>query len=451
MLVQLPTEVLETIVKHITYERDINSLARSCQCLYGKLNSVLLWRNHLLVIRAILDEAIGAKDNDTISLIETRLPNLLGSLQDYLVRCYPATQHSALAWAAQKDTLQTISKALSAGIDVAFMCSLESLIHVASENDSESVLRLLLSLDGTDINCKDKYGHTALHSAAKANALRSATILIASEADQSIKCLYGESALHLAARSASVDVMKLLIQNGADICARRMDLCTPLSCASEQKHLAPVELLLRLGADPNVEGVQGLTALMRAAKTGSPEVIRLLRQYGAKTGATLTDGRLALDIAADAGNISTLKALLHQSEADLLRLKRHGLTSLIIQCRKGNRQIVELLLEHGADADVVAVDGRSALSQAVVYRQADILKLLLQHGAKVNLTNHDGVTALALAVTQRDVDTVQLLLEYGADPHLAASDGRTPVDVARHIGENDIARLILEYHSNQLM
>ena len=64
-----------------------------------------------------------------------------------------------------------------------------------------------------------------------------------------------------------------------------------------------------------------------------------------------------------------------------------GETPLCSACKAGDRELVQLLLEHGAE-----VEGPDA-------------------------SRHPEVTALCLAVQSGDLDTVQLLLRHGADPH----------------------------------
>ena len=61
----------------------------------------------------------------------------------------------------------------------------------------------------------------------------------------------------------------------------------------------------------------------------------------------------------------------------------------------------------------------------------DILNILLQNGADVNAKDHDGRTALMLAASSPDdVSSVTLLLSHGADPALKDKDGRTALDYA---------------------
>ena len=49
--------------------------------------------------------------------------------------------------------------------------------------------------------------------------------------------------------------------------------------------------------------------------------------------------------------------------------------------REGHKEIVELLVSHGADIKVEDEEGRTALSYAVEWKRAEVVKLLRAKGA----------------------------------------------------------------------
>jgi len=61
----------------------------------------------------------------------------------------------------------------------------------------------------------DQDGHTALHLAAKYNAIEVASELISAGAAMELKDKWGYTALHHAAYNDAVEVAKLLLDNGA--------------------------------------------------------------------------------------------------------------------------------------------------------------------------------------------------------------------------------------------
>jgi ankyrin repeat protein len=82
---------------------------------------------------------------------------------------------------------------------------------------------------------------------------------------------------------------------------------------------------------------------------------------------------------------------------------------------KGHTATVELLVKQGADLNVQAKDGKTALMCAAENSYTATVELLVKKGAELNVQAKDGTTALMLALSHKDVATVALLLEKGAD------------------------------------
>ena len=77
--------------------------------------------------------------------------------------------------------------------------------------------------------------------------------------------------------------------------------------------------------------------------------------------------------------------------------------------------MVKLLLQHGADPNVVYDQG---VTGAININHINIVNELLQPGADPNVVYDEGVTALAGAVNINHIDIVNELLQHGADPNL---------------------------------
>lgn len=102
-----------------------------------------------------------------------------------------------------------------------------------------------------------------------------------------------------------------------------------------------------------------------------------------------------------------------------------GVTPLIWAASYCEKDIVEILLSQGADTNLQADDGTSALMCAATKGNKDIVELLLNHGADANLQADDGVTALMCAATQGNEDIVEILLSQGADANIKDNEGST--------------------------
>jgi len=80
---------------------------------------------------------------------------------------------------------------------------------------------------------------------------------------------------------------------------------------------------------------------------------------------------------------------------------------LTIACEKNNETIIKLLVEHGADVNVLA-DNKTPLLLAYRNNNESILKYLVEHGAVKNMV-------LKLACKDGKEAIVKYLVEYGAD------------------------------------
>ena len=76
----------------------------------------------------------------------------------------------------------------------------------------------------------------------------------------------------------------------------------------------------------------------------------------------------------------------------------------------------------------------------------DTAKVLLDHGAEVDSRAEDGRTPLMLAANKGDKDLVSLLLQAGADPTLADKSGATAASLAMAKGFKELAGRLQEAH-----
>src|SRR5260370_124082 len=141
---------------------------------------------------------------------------------------------------------------------------------------------------------------------------------------------------------------------------------TPLQTAAANNDVARIESLLQQGADTNEIGAHRVTPIISAARSGAVDAIRVLAKHGA--GLNLGAGVnhwTPLMHAIHKSRIESVRALL-DAGADINARGGEMGTALMMAAGYGYTDIVNLLLDRGADARAQLDDGRNALSFAVL-------------------------------------------------------------------------------------
>jgi ankyrin repeat protein len=281
----------------------------------------------------------------------------------------------------------------------------------------------------------------------------------------------GVTPLHLAAKAFNGEsTIRVLIEHGARVNALESSSGqTPLMFASSFGRTPSVRELLDHGADPAISTKvvdvlkrmvidQAAQARLREAQLeigASPD--------GTRPVLTPTQAQAAIgsqrEFLRSEEEIAELLMDFHSDDLSSTRLYRAteveykarpwfetlvgrtgGLTALLHAAREGHIEVVETLLDHGADVDQVAGgDGSSPLVSAVQNGHFDLSLVLLERGADPNLaTNTDNVAAL-FGVLQTQwanftshpqpraheyqdstyMEVLKALVEAGADPNIS--------------------------------
>ena len=97
-------------------------------------------------------------------------------------------------------------------------------------------------------------------------------------------------------------------------------------------------------------------------------------------------------------NVHTVKAMLEELEQRELRMQlisnnSRGKTPLILAAMEGHLDVVEFLIENGADVDAKDYAGRTALMEAALWCQWTVAKHLIKIGADIDVADVRGHTA----------------------------------------------------------
>lgn len=118
-----------------------------------------------------------------------------------------------------------------------------------------------------------------------------------------------------------------------------------------------VNAMLEQGIDINNIDQDGRTALMYAAFNGHEDVVKSLLENDADVNISDNFGRTALMFASSGPFPGTVKILLDSdAEIDMADTEEH-FTALMYAAAEGQLEVVEILLQNGADAELEDVDG----------------------------------------------------------------------------------------------
>lgn len=118
--------------------------------------------------------------------------------------------------------------------------------------------------------------------------------------------------------------------------------------------------------------------------------------------------------AAMLGNLDCLEDFLKE-DANLVHARgAHGIPLLYFPVIHAKLPVAEYLLEHGADANEASPDGITAMHGTVMFNQPKMARWLLEHGANPN-PKYDGKTPLAMAVENNLSEIIEVIRLHGGD------------------------------------
>jgi len=228
----------------------------------------------------------------------------------------------------------------------------------------------------------------------------------------------GSFPLHKAIGAGSVDLLRHLLDAGAAATVADRLGQTPLHFVANVNGVDQAALLLERGADVNARSSSGMTPLHVASKLGHVELARMFLESGA-----VVD---AMDV--------------RRKATPLRNAVDHWCTD-----------IVELLLKHGADANVQAY-GSNPLLEAANEGHVHIVKLLTAAGAKVDCRHMTtGETPLIRAAAGGHVKVVQYLIdELDADVNATDGEGQTALIRAIEMNHKSVVDFLIQHQNINL-
>ncbi|KAH7177288.1 ankyrin repeat-containing domain protein [Fusarium sp. MPI-SDFR-AT-0072] len=355
-----------------------------------------------------------------------------------------------------------------------------SYIYTASINSHVSCAKLLFDA-GASPTARNAQGYTPLHVAARWASGETVEFLLSCGASIADKDLENRTALEIAAIWGDFTTLEIMLSRKEEVERIVHDSDQhPVILAAEYGNKKCLELLLLHGFSPNIVTSKGETALRIAIQDKRLDLCKMLLESNADPDLTLDKAITPLIQAIAEGDLDIVKLLI-ENKATVDKREAPpdagwSRTPMHVAVDWNRPEIVQYLLEKGADPDARDSDGipvigaaisggHSSVVQWLVDANADvnvtyynnkltplheacphpeIVRLLLQHGADINKVNEDSRSALNFSISANNLATVQILLESKTQPDLDAATIHRDLRIILPVGYIEVVETMLE-------
>jgi len=229
--------------------------------------------------------------------------------------------------------------------------------------------------------------------------------------------------LSYAVLSSDSDRVVFLLQKGADVNWRNSEGLAPLHVAARQRDSDMITVLAEHHADVNAPDSDGWTPLLHAVLRNHVPSIQTLLAHGANIEAVAPGGFTPLAIGIEEGKFYAANALIEAGASVNTRVGQDRLSPLMLIASQpqverraarraqgpGSVDIARALIAKGAILDAESQDGATALMIAAAHDNAAMAALFVQSGANMQMKAKNGKTALDIARDNSSDQVIKVL------------------------------------------
>lgn len=250
-------------------------------------------------------------------------------------------------------------------------------LMLAARTGQQEEVAALLASDRSDLFHTDRLGDNACSHAASAGHLHIVEFLLAASGEHGYKLLLSQTMLFKAVASNWMELLALYTERRHRINEFDMAGLAPLHVAASHGNETCIRMLLEAGGQCDMRSrPAGHTPLFIAAYRGHQDCVRTLLSMGADSNALAGNGASALLAAIDGEHVDIVRLLL-QAGADVeVQLDACQTRPVLLACSKKNREILDLLIDAGAQTGVANRWGLTPRQCAIGLGLSDIVERL---------------------------------------------------------------------------
>ncbi|KAK3864040.1 hypothetical protein Pcinc_030237 [Petrolisthes cinctipes] len=207
--------------------------------------------------------------------------------------------------------------------------------------------------------------------------------------------------------------------------------------------------------------------MLQSAEGGDTRELEAALQEGG-AGMVERGKRGLLHLAAAGGYLNALKLLLHYQADTTTRSSKEGdhgkegtgsngwlglkavrVTALHLAAAAGHEQVMEALLEAGADTEARDDKGKKPVHAAAYNGQLESLEVLRRYNCNLSAQSHARSTALHYAAFFGNLEVIKWLVSNGVKHDLKDKSGRLPKDVAKEHKHHDVHDFLKDYNGRK--